>query len=329
MSSYKWKKVQKRDYTKIAAIAVVCIVAGALLLGYATLDLSGVGVDVEEYIAREDVEVPVGSKPVTLKMYVDHKLDRGYPAATSVRLYDANKEFFASADTSSGVAAFTGVPIWEGETLYYQARAEAPSHADYVTYTTPLTEFVVPLGDESSVAAYGPIYLWEISTGVATFIVTDQDGKSVAGETAALGYLNTTADTGAFVRVSITADCAFGTPEDFTDYDTGKSYLAGVWLVAKFTALQDVTNAHDYYYDGAHHVYIFRIGMIVNDNDLGYTTVREFEIKVGSGGFVASANAKFDIFDICQLNSAGKIDANSFKDGDSDLQPVEIVSKVA
>jgi len=324
--SYKYKKVKERDWTKIGAIALICVIAGAAVAGLVTIDLSGIGEGVT-YVPREGVEIPEGSKPVTLKMLCMHKLDRGNPAATPVRLYDANKVFFASASTSSGLAAFTGVPIWEGETLYYQVRATPPSDTAYVTYTTKLVEFIVPIGDLSSIATFGPIQLWELSTSVATFTVDDQDGNAVTGTTT--HYLNTT-DDGAFVRVTITEDCAFGTPEDFTDYDTGKSYLAGAWMVARFTALQDIDNAYTYYYDGSYHCYIFRLAMIVRSTSYGYETGREFEISLGSGStFIASANADFDIFDICQLNSAGGIDANSWKDGDSDLAPAIISSKVA
>jgi len=324
--SYKYKKVKDRDWTKIAAIALICVIAGAAVAGLVTIDLSGLGEGVT-YVPREGVEVPEGSKPVTLKMFCLHKLDRGNPAATPVRLYDANKVFFASADTSSGLAAFTGVPIWEGETLYYQVRAAAPSSATYVTYTTKLVEFTVPIGDLSSIATVGPIFLWELSTSVATFTVDDQDGNAVTGTTT--NYLNAT-DDGAFVRVTITEDCAFGTPADFKDYDTGKSYLGGAWMVARFTGLQDIDNAYTYYFDGSYHCYVFRLAMIVRSTALGYETGREFEISLGSGStFVASANADFDIFDICQLNAAGGVDANSWKDGDSDLAPSIISSKVA
>ena len=327
--SYTWKKVKdkgERDWLKIGTIALICVIAGGVIAGLVTIDMSGLGEGVT-YIPREGLEVPEGSKPVTLKMFCLHKLDRGNPAATPVRLYDANKVFFASASTADGLAAFTGVPIWEGETLHYQVRATAPSDTAYVTYMTKLIEFTVPIGDLSSIATVGPISLWELSTSVATFTVDDQDGNAVTGTTT--NYLNTT-DDGAFVRVSITEDCAFGTPADFTDHDTGKSYLGGAWMVARFTGLQDIDNAYTYYFDGSYHCYVFRLAMIVRSTALGYETGREFEISLGSGStFVASANADFDIFDICQLNAAGGVDANSWKNGDSDHNPTIISSKVA
>lgn len=322
--SYKWKQVKERDYVKIAAIAVVAIIAGAALVGM--LDLSGIGVDVDEYIGR-DYTPPAGAEPVTLKFYVDHKIDRGAPGATPIRLYDMNKVFFASASTSTNVATFTGVPIYEGETLFYQARVAAPSSSGYVNYMTKLTEFTVPEGDEASIATVGPVHLWEVSTTAPSYNVTSDTGAIIFAE--ASQYINTT-NNALNIMVSITTDCAYGTPWDFTDYDTSKSYLGGAWLVVKSTGVQDITNAYTSFYSGALNWYVFRIPMIVRSTSNGYETNRMFEILLGTGStFVASADFDFDLNDICQLNAAGQIDANSFKDGDSDLTITALANKVA
>lgn len=325
ISGYKWKQVKERDYVKIAAIAVVCIIAGAALVGM--LDLSGVGIDVDEYIPRPDYTPPVGAEPVTLKFYVDHKIDRGAPGATPVRLYDINKVFFASASTSTNVATFTGVPIYEGEELFYQTRVAAPSSSGYVNYMSQLTPFTVPAGDEASIATVGPIHLWELSTSVATFNVTDGSSDIIFDETTQ--YINTT-ESELDIKISITTDCAYGSPWDFTDYDTGKDYLGGVWLVIKSTAVQDINNAYTSFYSGALNWYVFHMPMIIRSTALGYETNRIFTVTLGTGStFVASADFDFDIFDICQLNSGGFIDANSFKDGDSDLNPAVLANAVA
>lgn len=323
--SYKYKMVKERNWWQIGAIGIIAIIIGAAFVGM--LDLSGIGIDVDEYIPRTDYTPPEGAEPVTLKMYVDHEIDRGAPGATPIRLYDANKEFFASASTSTNLAAFTGVPIYEGEELFYQARVAAPSSSGYVTYTTVLTPFTVPQGDEASIATFGPIHLWEVSTAVATFNVTSDTGAVIYAE--ATQFINIT-NNALFIRASITTDCAYGTPADWTDYDTSKSYLGGAWLVITSTALQDVDNAYTSFYVNALHYYVFRIPMIVRSTALGYETGREWSVILGTGStFVASADFDFDIYDICQLNAGGQIDANSFKDGDSDLNPAVLVNAIS
>lgn len=274
-------------------------------------------------------EKPAGvteeSELVDLSIKLFHELDRGDPAATPIRVYDAAKVFIESASTSSGVATFKA-PYWEGETIYLQIRAAAPNSADYVTYTSPLIEILVPEGDVNGDAELSTIGIWETTTSVATLTITDQDGASISDTTQ--NYINTT-DTSVDVLVSITADCVYGTPEAFTDMDTGKHYLAGVWLRVNCTQPQSINNYDAHFYSQYGHYYIFSIPMVIRDSDFGYTTGRTFSIDTGTSGFSASANFTLDLFDTCWADSLAGISENSFMNGDSDLNPTAVATLVS
>jgi hypothetical protein len=270
--------------------------------------------------------VGADAEQVDLSIKTLHALDRGNPAATPIRVYDADMNFIESASTSSGIATFSA-PYWEGETIYLQARAAAPNDAAYVTYTTPLLQYTVPEGDVNGDAELPILQLWETSTTAAYYNVTDQNSAAIYTE--ATQFVNTT-DTSLNVLVTITADCVYGTPEDFTDYDTGKHYLAGVWLVLKATASQaTITNYVAHFYSASLEWYIFKIPMIVYDSDLGYQTGRMFTIGDGSTVFTASADFDFDLYDTCWANSVSDISSSSFMNGDSDLNPASLANKVA
>lgn len=265
------------------------------------------------------------SEPVDLSIKVLHELDRGNPAATPIRVYDSNMQFVESSSTSSGIATFAA-PYWEGEQIYLQARAAAPSSATYVTYTTSLMSYTVPEGDVNGDAELPMLYLWETSTSTADYNITEQSAAKIYTE--GTDFVNTT-DTQLNVLVSITADCAFGTPEDFTDMDTGKHYLAGVWLVMQSTASQATVNQFvTHFYSSSMHFYIFKIPMVVYDSDLGYQTARTFIIGDGSTVFVAAASLDFDLYDTMWANSVSDISESSFLNGDSDLNPSALANKV-
>jgi hypothetical protein len=278
-------------------------------------------------VFREKPEgVTEESELVDLSIKVLHELDRGNPAATPIRVYDANMEFIESSSTSSGIATFAA-PYWEGETVYLQARAAAPSSASYVTYTTPLLSYTVPEGDVNGDAELPMLYLWETSTSTADYNITDQTSASIYAE--ATDFVNTT-DTSLNILISITADCAYGTPEAFTDMDTAKHYLAGIWLYVKGTASQaGIINYVAHFYSSSLHFYVFNIPMVVYDSDLGYQTARTIVIGDGSTGFTASADFDFDLFDTCWANSVSDISESSFLNGDSDLNPSALANKVA
>jgi hypothetical protein len=234
--------------------------------------------------------------------------------------------FIESASTSSGIATFSA-PYWEGETIYLQARAAAPAATTFVTYTTPLMQYTVPEGDVNGDAELPILSLWEVSTSVISYNITDQGGSTVYLE-ASEAHANTT-DTQLNVLVSITSDCAFGTPEDFTDYDTGKHYLSGAWLVLKATASQAGLSGYvTHFYSASLEWYIYRIPMIVYDADLGYQTANTFSLADGVTGLTASADFDFDMFDICWANSVSDISSSSFMNGDSNLNPFAITSAV-
>lgn len=309
----------------VGKFAIVGFIAFLLLAVGGVISVSQSGVD---WVGFGDRAAPdtVGpdAEQVDLSIKLTHALDRGNPAATPVRVYDANMVFIESASTSSGVATF-GEAYYEGETIYIQARAAAPASSTFVTYTTPMVPYVVPAPDVNGDAQLKGLNLWEVSTSVATFAVTDQDGVTVSTE--ATDYVNAT-DTSLNILVSITADCAFGTPEDFTDMDTDREYLAGVWLVLTSTESQSISNYDHHFYSSSLHYYIFNIPMIVRDSDLGYQTGRTFTIDTGTSTFTASADFDFDLYDICWASSFGDISENSFLDGDSDLNPAANANKV-
>lgn len=264
------------------------------------------------------------SMQVDLSIKCLHSLDRGNPAATPIRVYDANKNFIESSSTSSGIATFAA-PYWEGETIYLQARAAAPVSSTYVTYTTPMMEYVVPDGDVNGDAELPLLMLDETSTSEATITGRDQDGALVATE-AGEDHVNTT-DTDLYFVITVTADCVYGTPADFTDYDTGKHYLGGAWLVIFATASQGISNYDHAFSTPDYYFYVFRLPMIVHDSDLGYTTSHEFHVRSASG-FTASADFDIDVYDTVWADSLAAINSNSFLDGDSDLTPDVITSAV-
>lgn len=266
--------------------------------------------------------VPGGQVDLFMNLY--HTVDGGAPAATTVWLYDANLNYFSSAASSSGLVTFTqkGTP---GAHLWYQIRATAPNSATYVTYTTPLREVIVPEGDVNGDAflTIAPVGIHETSTSVATFNVTDQVGQIISTE--ATKYVNST-DTSLTVNVAITVDCSYGTPEDFTDTRTGKSYLWGAWIVLSCTTSQGITNFAAAWSSPTLYYYAFRIPTITRSTAYGYNT-HIITIECAAG-FTASADFDFDLFDTCWASSLSGININSFMNGDSDLNPTALVNKV-
>jgi len=321
------KKAQANVNKGRMQIIGIILIAGIALWGLHSMGLlpdsfyAAVGIDREK-----PGELPADAELVDLSIKAVHVLDRGDPAATPIRVYDANMNFIESASTSSGIATFSA-PYWEGETIFLQARAAAPNSATYVTYTTPLMQFTVPEGDVNGDAELPILGLWETSTSVAYFNITDQTAATIYTE--ATDYVNTT-DTQLNFMVSITADCVYGTPEDFTDYDTGKNYLAGVWIVLTATASQaTITNYVAHFYSASLEYYIFKMPMIVRDSDLGYQTGRSITIGDGATAFTASADFDFDMYDTCWANSVSDISSSSFMNGDSDLNVASLANKVA
>lgn len=275
---------------------------------------------------REKPEgVTEDSMQVDLSIKTMHSLDRGDPAATPIRVYDANKHFIESASTSSGIATFAA-PYWEGETIYLQARAAAPSSTGYVIYTTTMLEYTVPEGDVNGDAELPLLELHETSVNVATFIATDQSGNKI-GTSATVDNVNTT-DTSVIVTVTIDGDTCYGTPADFIDYDTGKNYLAGVWLVLATDTDQPISNYQHMFSTPTLFYYVWSIPMIVHDDDLGYAGAYAFTMKASSD-FVADTTFDMDIFDTCWAASLATITSNSFLDGDSDLNPTQLLGIVA
>jgi hypothetical protein len=268
------------------------------------------------------------AKQVDLSVKLYHVLDQGAPAATAILTYDANKVFIESATSSSGIATFSA-PYWEGETIYYQVRSAAPSAATYVTYETPLTSVTVPNGDANGDSKLPMIGLWETSTSVATFSVFDQDMKAIAADPVG-GCVNTT-DTAVHVFVSITADCTYGTPAAFTDTNTGKSYLAGAWLVITTNTTLGLKSFTYMFGDMDYNYYLFNIPMIVYDSDFGYKTGHEFTMDAtASTGITATADALFtvDLYDTMWAESLGGITTNSWLNGDSDLNPAVLSAEI-
>ncbi len=320
------RRAKKEQWTmgRVVFVAVVVMGIGAFIFMGPAQNLW------TQYAPEEWREKPVGvtenSELVDLSIKLMHALDRGNPAATPIRVYDADMNFIESASTSSGVATFLA-PYWEGESIYLQVRAAAPNSASYVTYTTPLLEYVVPVGDVNGDAELPVLSIQETSTSAATFNIVDQGFATISTE--ATDFVNST-DTQLTITISITADCSYGTPEDFTDMDTNKHYLSGVFLVVKSTAAQPtLRNYIANFYSSSLQYYIFRIPMIVSDSDLGYQTARTITIGDGATAFVAAADFDFDIFDTCWANSVADINENSFQNGDSDLNPTAVANKVA
>jgi hypothetical protein len=259
-------------------------------------------------------------------MNLNHLVDGGAPAATTVWLYDENMNFFSSAASSTNLVTFTQKAT-PGAHLWYQIRATAPNSATYVTYTTPLREVIVPQGDVNGDAflTLAPVFIQETSTSAATFTVTDQTGNSVVNETA--GFFVNTADVSLTVNIAITSDCSYGTPEDFTDQRTGKHYLWGAWVVLSCTVSQAITNWDASFSTPTLYYYCFRIPTITNYAATGYNA-HTLEIRCAAG-FTTSADFDLDLHDTCWATSLDGITTASFLNGDSDLNPTAIASKVA
>jgi hypothetical protein len=303
------------------ALLVIVLVAVGVVTGF--IVISGWG----NTNTTTTTTTAVTGEQVDLFLMLQHETAQEAPAATPVNFYNTNRAYFGSWTSSSGLVTVTQKMI-AGTTMYFQVRAAAPNAAAYATYTTPLVAFTVPHGDVNGDAYIqtDPYLIHETSTSAATFAITDQDNNAVSTE--ATIYVNDT-DTSLNVLVSITTNCDYGTPEDFTDMATGYSYKAGMFLVLKSTATQTLNSVYTHFYSSSLHFYIFQLPMLIRSTNLGYIGSRTFVIDTGTASFTASADFDFDIYDTCQLDSTGAINENSFKNGDSDLNPTAIANKVA
>jgi len=313
----------KSSKASIATLVIVAAVALVLVGPALFTAIDNVVVFPWETPPNTTTIIPGGQVDLFMNLY--HTVDGGAPAATTVWLYDANLNYFSSAASSSGLVTFTqkGTP---GAHLWYQIRATAPNSATYVTYTTPLREVIVPEGDVNGDAflTIAPVGIHELSTSAATFTITDQAGQTI--NTEATQYVNAT-DTSLFVNIAITSDCSWGTPEDFTDQRTGKSYLWGAWIVLSCTTSQAISNFAWSWSSPTLYYYVFRLPTIMNYATTGYKNGHIFEIKAPTG-FTASADFDFDLYDSCWASSLAGISINSFQNGDSDLNPTALTNKV-
>jgi len=307
----------------IATLAVVAVCA-LILVGPAVWGfIDGVVVFPWEKNTTTTIIVPPGGQ-VDLFMNLNHFVDGGAPAATTVWLYDANMNFFSSAASSTNLVTFTQKAT-PGAHLWYQIRAAAPNAAAYATYTSPLREVIVPEGDVNGDAflTLAPVMIHETSTSAATFTITDQIGQSINAE--ATQYVNAT-DTSLFVNIGVTSDCSWGTPEDFIDARTGRHYLWGGWVVLSCTTSQGITNADFAFSTPTLYYYGFRLPTITNFASTGYNT--HILAIMAPSGFTASADFDFDLYDTMWASSLTGVTLGSFLNGDSDLNPTALANKV-
>jgi hypothetical protein len=283
-----------------------------------------------DWMRTKPATLPEDAELVDLSIRISDQLSMGvFSTAVPVYVYDANMVFIESAnsDTTTGVSTFQS-DYWEGETLNIQAYV-APVAAGAHAYSTPVTEFVVPQGDVNGDAQLANWYLYQPTSGVATFGVTDQGSAAISGT--AINYLNASVD--ASIRVTIvctTADDAYGTPEDWTDMKTGYKYLGGVFIVLKFNETQDM-QAYDWFVEeGSYFYYIYRASMIINDSEIYTDGALTVTIATGSTftGGAGHASIVIDVFDSMKLNSAGGIDSNSWKNYNSSNNPSAVTSVV-
>jgi hypothetical protein len=320
----KAQKAQGMTFGKFLLGGIALILVFAFVMG------GGIQWTLNTY-GPEGLRTPVGelapdAKPVDLSMYVYNMLSETNAGSIIVRVLDANMKWVETTTAASGIVTFTH-KFWEGEHLWIQASIGSPGTSGYAIYTTPLTEVTVPKGDVNGDAQLDSMGVWVTSTSVATFTLEDQDGHSIL--TGDVNNAVNTTDTELNMLISITADCTYGTPTDFTDQATMRHYLAGVWIVVTSAVPQaTITNYVSHFYSSALHYYILKIPMIVRNADLGYQTGRTVTIGDNVRAFDAGAMT-FDIYDTCWANSISDITESSFLNGDSDLNPAALSSTVA
>lgn len=170
-----------------------------------------------------------------------------------VNSYDADGvTYLGSATASSGLATFSGFSVEEGQHVWVQGRQAAPASAD--GYITPLTEFIVGMGDPSDTvsaknAVTGESILWVDNLHDSTepvFAFYAPDGQDLVSGTA---DNLTTADLYFSMTIRISQDeCWYGAP-DFTDQVTGERYIGGIWVVWRGS------NAYDFEQGSARYHY--------------------------------------------------------------------------
>lgn len=309
------------------AVIILCVLGGTFAYSQGWLAGTPLG-DMGDSL-REAPEGVLGD-PVDLSQYIYHTLDEGAAANTYIRVYDGDMNFVEQTQSSSGTVTFKN-RFYEGETLHLQARVAAPGSSGAVTYVTPLTTFVVPVGDadgDSKLPSWG---LTEVATSAVTFVATDQAGGGISGT--ATNYLNVT-DTALILTITVGVDdTAYGTPADFTDTVTTYMYKAGFSIVLNFNCTQDLLGATYSFSEGDNYYYVFNFPMLIDDASDASTGTQAYTINCAStfnngGGAGANATLGIDIYDGCKLLAGGGVDSNSFFNYDSDLDPTAIATLV-
>lgn len=313
-------KGNKGEYAKLIAVMSIALVIAAVAIPFVQSLYAQYAPD---WARQRPTELPEEAEQVDLSIRVIQDLsDTVSSTALEVYVFDSNKNQidYDASDTTTGLCVFQR-PFWEGESIYVQLREAAPNSATYVVYTSPLIQMTVPNGDVNGDAQLPDIVAQVTTTSVATIACRDQGGTSISAT--ATNYLN---DTDASINLDIictTTDCWFGTPAGFVDMQTGYEYLAGIFVVMKFNATQDMLEYDYYFTEGSYFYYIYIYDAFFNDADIYSDGTKTVTIATGSSfdnGGAAGANAtlSIDVYDTCRLISGG-VNSQSFMNGDSDL----------
>lgn len=253
----------------------------------------------------------------------------------AVNMYDMDGNFIDTVTTSSGVATF-GMMLEVGRHVQLQGRPAAPATAD--PYITSLTEWVVPTAGESADTvslrnvATGESIMWlrDVGSSAPTFTVRNGFDNHTLTGTAATSYLNTTDDAIKVTLTVATANTYYG-GESFTDMETGKVYLGGVWFVWQGTVTQDFTDFDYTISDPTNIYYIWKLSDGIyydSDGDIAAKSVTALITLQSGSTFTADSSISLDCYDLMWLNSGDISSSACFINGGS-IDVTAVASKIA
>lgn len=222
---------------------------------------------------------------------------------------DANADvYLGSATAASGLATFAGFSVKEGSSVWVQGRPAAPATAD--GYITPLTEFIVGMGDPAdTVSAKTPdgssiLFVNNLHDSTEPiFAFFAPDGADLVSGTAD----NLTAGDLYFtMTIRINDDESWYGAPDFTDAVTGEEYIGGIWVVWKGTKDYDFEQGSARHHltwstpDNVYHAWNYDIRLWQDSLQTGDVNVATFTQTLSNGAdFDKGAETlSLDIYDM-------------------------------
>ena len=306
----KKNKSKKKDYTKPlilagTAVALIAVIVVAWVLPVLQQMENPLMTLIDEDLTEEEV---LDNPQVTVKIYCKKLLART-SSDQLIDIYNYDLTYIETVTTSSGVATL-GHMYHTEQSLWAQGRQAAPASAD--PYVTGLTEFIVPVADAGDTVSLGTLWVRDVTATAATFAVTPTTGAAVSDTSTA--YFNTT-DTAFTVQLTAIDSNTYYGMESFTDHQTGREYLGGLWFVWKGTIGQSF--AADYAFaDGTNVYYVFYIGAeLVDDANSAIDDILSAVIATqGGAALVEDATVNLDVYDGIWLINNGVNSVASFID---------------